>query len=647
MILCYLDKILKIKRVFFVSLLCCLVVLGISGGGQPAEAEKTFADLQIAQISSESSVGNTNQTINPVKLRPAKGPNQPSSESNSLSKPVIIKSKSNAKELTPSSSDVREVGVSVEKLNSVSVDSVGLLSPRTGGLPETIWEGVSRKKLEKLMSMLPVNSKSPALRKLTLRVLLSRAKVPGRDSVNNKLSSLLNSRIRLLISMGYIKEAAELMSQIPPEMFDDKMLRAEADALFMLNDNARVCSLVSSQVRKIDTSYWQKAFIFCQSLAGEAEKAALGASLLRETGESTPIFHGLLNQISGLQKYNVKSLVDPEPLYFAMARVAKAELPDDVVFSNNPAILRTIAISPNASPGVRLEAAEKAEALGVLKTELLRQLYAGVAFSETAEDTSTLDAGDKLSSRQRALFYRKALVESSPHETAKIISKALALAMETGHYSSSARVYLPVLKGLQPSEEISWFGKEAIRALLSAGEIDLVVKWFEFYGSMDSTNIDVKNILSYSRPLALISGAIDDGQWNPEMLKEWRSATSKISNTNASDNEEVDLPKVMRLYTLVYGLGYEIPDSYWDELVNNARVSTIGPYLAIWESIDRAVQNGSLGEAILLFLIAMGENGPGDTSNILLQKILFSMNKLGLNKEARVIALEAALATGL
>jgi len=78
-------------------------------------------------------------------------------------------------ELTPSSSDVREVGVSVEKLNSVSVDSVGLLSPRTGGLPENIWKGVTRKKLEKLISMLPVNSKSNALRKLTLRVLLSRA----------------------------------------------------------------------------------------------------------------------------------------------------------------------------------------------------------------------------------------------------------------------------------------------------------------------------------------------------------------------------------------------------------------------------------------------------------------------------------------
>ena len=390
--------------------------------------------------------------------------------------------------------------------------------------------------------------------------------------------------------MGFIKEAAELMRQIPPEMFDDKMLRAEADVLFMLNDNARVCSLVSSQVRKIDASYWQKAFIFCQSLAGEAEKAALGASLLRETGESDPIFFGLLNQISGLQKYKVKSLVDPEPLYFAMARVAKAELPDDVGFSNNPAILGTVAISPNARPEVRLEAAEKAEAFGVLKTELLRQLYAGVAFSETAEDIATSDTINKLGSLQRALFYRKALVESSPRETAKIISKALASASETGHYRSSARVYLPVLKGLQPSQEISWFGAEAIRALLAAGEIDLVVKWFEFFESADSTNIAVKNIFYYSRPLALISGVIDDEQWDPEMLEEWRLAASKISNVSVGDDEKVDLSKVMRLYTLVYGLGYKIPDSYWDELVDSTRVSARGPQVAIWESIDRAVE---------------------------------------------------------
>ena len=68
---------------------------------------------------------------------------------------------------------------------------------------------------------------------------------------------------------------------------------------------------------------------------------------------------------------------------------------------------------------------------------------------------------------------------------------------------------------------------------------------------------------------------------------------------------------MMRLYTLIYGLGYEIPDGYWDELVSNTRVLTRGPQVAIWESINRAVENGSVGEAILLFLIAMAESGPG------------------------------------
>ena len=91
MILCYLDKVLKRKRVIFVLLFYSVIVFGITRDFQLAEARSTDADMQIAQISSQSSVGNTNQTRNPVKLKPGIGPNQPSSESNSLSRPVIIK----------------------------------------------------------------------------------------------------------------------------------------------------------------------------------------------------------------------------------------------------------------------------------------------------------------------------------------------------------------------------------------------------------------------------------------------------------------------------------------------------------------------------------------------------------------------------
>ena len=48
------------------------------------------------------------------------------------------------------------------------------------------------------------------------------------------------------------------------------------------------------QVRHLETPYWQKALIYCQALSGNYDKANLGASLLRETGEQDKVFFGLL-----------------------------------------------------------------------------------------------------------------------------------------------------------------------------------------------------------------------------------------------------------------------------------------------------------------------------------------------------------------
>ena len=63
-----------------------------------------------------------------------------------------------------------------------------------------------------------------------------------------------------------------------------------------------------------------------------------------------------------------------------MIRAAKIKLPKDITSSNDPAVLKTIATSPNAEPALRVETAERAEILGVLDVEVLRQIYAGVTF---------------------------------------------------------------------------------------------------------------------------------------------------------------------------------------------------------------------------------------------------------------------------
>ena len=71
-------------------------------------------------------------------------------------------------------------------------------------------------------------------------------------------------------------------------------LRGEVDALFMRNDNAGVCSF-SRPIGQVERPL-AKAFIFVSPWRVN-DKAALGASLLRETGDNDKIFNGLLEQL--------------------------------------------------------------------------------------------------------------------------------------------------------------------------------------------------------------------------------------------------------------------------------------------------------------------------------------------------------------
>ena len=54
-----------------------------------------------------------------------------------------------------------------------------------------------------------------------------------------------------------------------------------------------------------------------------------------------------------------------------------------------------------------------------------------------------------------------------------------------------------------------------------------------------------------------------------------------------------------------------------------------------------------IGEIVMLSLIALGEGGPGQASPIVLRKVMDSLKVIGLEKEVRALALEAAVAAGL
>jgi hypothetical protein len=416
------------------------------------------------------------------------------------------------------------------------------------------------------------------------------------------------------------------------------MARLEADTLFLANDNARACTVVAQQVTSRPDPYWQKAFVFCQALAGEHAKASLGLALLRETGDKDPIYFALMDSLVAGIKPALKSLPQPTPLLLAMARAAKAQLPADATASDSPALLRAVAIS-SASPELRLDAAERAEAAGALDTELLRQLYASLTFSDQDIANPLSRATPERGAVGRALLYRTAVVQTVPLAKAEVAARALVLAREGGRYLPTVRVFMPVLKSMVPANELLWFAPEAARAMLVAGDADGAAQWIMLLRSGALFSDETAAVLAGLKPLAHLAGMDAAVDWKPEDLSRWWEGESK----RAAAGDRASL-----LFGLIEALGEPTPEALWDALLDGPQLATaIMPRPALWNRLRRAANAKRVGETVMLALIALGDGGLDRVDPVTLHRVTADLNQVGLQAEARALALEAAVAAGL
>jgi hypothetical protein len=568
--------------------------------------------------------------------------------------------------------------IQVDTLQIINPDTAGVLSTQEGGFGVGMWDGTSRRMLTTMIRQLPVNIKSKSMRDLMRRLLLSTAILPEGMAGDG---SYIARRVGLLSSMGDISSVNKLLDATPGRSQIDQLVRYEADARFLANDNARACSLAARQISIESSTYWQKAFIFCQALTGEHDKAALGVSLLQDVGNEDEAFYALVESLAG-NTTKIESLPDPTPMHLSIARVTKTQLPNDVVASSRPSVLRTIAISPNASVEIRLEAAERAEVSGALDVDTLRQIYTNVSFSKQDLANPLSKAEAESGPLSRALLYRTSLIQTIPIAQAEAAAKALSLGRQGGRYISIVRVFMPVLKRIPPSAELAWFAPEVIRAFLTGGEAALATPWFSLLRASAQHNDESAQALTALLPVARLAGSSQTLDWGPAHLANWWNQAKK--DDGARD-------KAALLYSLFDALGDNVPREAWDALLKGPQRITIAmPNPALWHSLNEATKTARLaqekpfeafssivqetalsevqttqvvsaaqtatlnptaptriGEIVMLSLIALGEGGPGQAEPIVLSKVMESLNVVGLEKEVRALALEAAVAAGL
>jgi hypothetical protein len=529
-------------------------------------------------------------------------------------------------------------GVQIDALSSVDPDSAGALTAGNGGFGAALWEGTDRALVDVLLPRLPVNSASSVMRDLMRRLLLSAAVAPQGSAGSGDLVAL---RVRLLADMGDFSGVNALLDATPARNQNVRMMRVESDSRLLANDIARACALATAQIQKQDNPYWQKAFIFCQALAGEHDKAALGVALLSEAGEDDQIFFTLVDALASGQAVVLESLPNPSPLHLAMARAAKVQLPADVISSDRPGVLRTIAISPNAPVELRLEAAERAEASGALPVDALRQLYSSITFSDEDLANPLTKAEAESGPLSRALLYRTSIIQTVPTAQAEAVARALALAREGGRYASTVRAFMPVLKRIMPSTELMWFAPEAVRALMIGGLPEAAENWLGLLRASALFNTESGAVLGALMPVARL--ALSTDTWSPDMLGVWWEGEKSRDGARK---------RAALLYTLFESLGEPVPQTLWEALFDGPDRTTVAmPHPALWYGLAKASSArdgaGRVGETILLSLLAIGEGGPGAADPVILRRVLTSLGAIGLEKEARSLAVEAALSAGL
>ncbi len=587
-------------------------------------------------------------------------------------------------------------GVQVDSLSAVNADEVGVLVPSTGALGIDMWAGTPAALVTRLVPELPVNIPSPTLRDLMRRLLLSPARSPeGSDEG----PGLIPKRIELLMMIGDLKGASDLLRALPDVQRKPELVRLEADLSFLAYDSKRACALAEREMPLRPTSYWQKAFNFCEIINGRSDKASLGISLMRELGEADEAYFLLAESLIAKEPLILDSLPNPTPLHFAMVREANTAFPADILGSNIPIVSRAVATSSLASQGLRLEAAERADAAGALPKATLRQLYASVEFSEADRANPLSRAEVEFGPMVRALLYHTALTQTVPTAKAEASSRAFALARDEGRYASTVQVFEPVLHRIPPSADLKWFAPEAVRAFLVIGDNARAEAWYQIIQSSAGLDEGSRKALGQFKPIAWLFKFANENTPSAEIISAW-------SEAHKDDPEVAD--KAALIFNVLEALGFEVPEEAWIDHVRAApRLGMSLPNPGLWRRIlalangesdggDKVAGNGSwmpdpayslsassggktglnpveiskvgskissqvlstpldapgthgvrVGETVLLALIAIGNAGPAKVDPFVLREVLKAMNQAGLKKEARALALDAVLARGL
>lgn len=556
--------------------------------------------------------------------------------------------------------------VETGSLSELDPASLGTLRPDSGGLPADIWAGTERPVIAELLRRLPVGQPSPAINQMLEKLLLSAVEIPPAQSED--ASDILAIRIEKLAETGKLDLLLSFLAQIAPNQESERVRLVRVNA-YLLDGNVDGACSVARSARTFGISPgWVRILAFCDALAGDENSALRSVSLLEETGASPPgyrrLIEGLLfdeqndsDEVPSLDAFE-SDAAELAPLYLALyARLNQPPPVELVERSGSRLVAASFATRSDIPPDLRLPVAIRAATGGYYSSENLGQLLMALDYTdadnpllprasagETGDEAGFSDNADPAVQDMRGDGY----LLLSAFDAADIFDEAKILGALWRRIVSGARV--PLMAGAM-AERVGahdvreWpnsFQRVAFSTALYAGRRDMAERSYRWL-QLEADGIDLSAGQELARiwPLAVVA------QIDPRLRYRERDAELWWRSMDGLDMDR-RAHQATVAFGLLEALGYRVPQRLWDQiLLAPAPADEAAPPLGIWRQLLIAGDAGRTGEAMALSTIALGDQGPAATGSTILSTALGALSQVGLDDDARQIALEAMVVNGV
>ena len=348
---------------------------------------------------------------------------------------------------------------------------VGWIGRSEGALPSSLWMNSHTVDLQPLFEGMQTEQLSPAETKLLARVLLSSGRQPaGADD------RLIEQRIRLLKSIGEDDKVLDLYRRFPDQGWSVEPQIVEIERDLEEGSSKRACSKVDENLDP--QGRWFLARAVCLTLAGDGKAALLALELAQSSGIEAPWLASAVQAIANDSEARPPGRYNTG-LETALSIHGDFRPPMNAFGPVSPASAARIARREDASPLLRLRAAQKAASGGLLESKAERAAMVPPLPEQPADEEAqgTLDPKALRTLTQRAV---DSFADDSiaPEDKASALFNALKeVSTDPRRFALHARVLVPEIKALPIDIDTVGHAPQFARASVAANELGLARAW--------------------------------------------------------------------------------------------------------------------------------------------------------------------------